>query len=64
MHTESYSKIQMENAVRVVNAIERIPADKQSLFLLAMESMMLGAEMAEQAANAQEQLAAKARQGA
>ncbi len=49
MHNESYSKAQMENAVRVVNAIERIPAGKQSLFLLAMESMMLGAEMAEQA---------------
>lgn len=64
MHTDFYSKSQMENAVRVVNAIERIPADKQSLFLLAMESMMLGAEMAEQAANAQEQLTAKARQGA
>lgn len=58
MHSESYSKSQMENAVRVVNAIERIPTDKQSLFLLAMESMMLGAEMAEQASNAQ------ARQGA
>ena len=43
MYTESYSKIQMENAVRVVTAIERIPANKQSLFLLAMESMMLGA---------------------
>lgn len=49
MHTESYSKAQMENAVRVVNAIERIPTGKQSLFLLAMESMMLGAEVAEQA---------------
>jgi hypothetical protein len=51
MHNESYSKIQMENAVRVVNAIERIPDNKQSLFLLAMESMMLGAEVAEQVAS-------------
>ena len=51
MYTESYSKIQMENAVRVVTAIERIPANKQSLFLLAMESMMLGAEVAEQVAS-------------
>ncbi len=51
MYTESYSKIQMENAVRVVTAIERIPANKQSLFLLAMESMMLGAEVAEQMAS-------------
>ena len=51
MYTESYSKIQMENAVRVVTAIERIPANKQSLFLLAMESMMLGAEVAGQMAS-------------
>lgn len=55
MYNELTCKSQRENAVRVVNAIERIPADKQSLFLLAMESMMLGAEMAEQAANAQAQ---------
>ena len=32
MNNKSYSKPQMENAVRVVNAIERIPANKQSFW--------------------------------
>ncbi len=48
MSNESYSKLQMENAMRVVKAIERIPDNKQSLFLLVMESMMLGVDIVEQ----------------
>lgn len=48
MSKENYTKQQLENAMRVVDAIERVPDDKQSLFLLAMESMMLGAQVAEQ----------------
>lgn len=44
---DTYTPQQMETAARMMNAISKIPAQKQPLFTTMMECMLLGADVAQ-----------------
>ncbi len=47
MKTEKYTPEQMEDAKKLAKALVSVPDDKRPFFALMVESMLIGAELAE-----------------
>lgn len=54
MDNKEYTPKQIENADLLAKAISKIPEDRASLFTMMMNTLLLGAEMAENIGNTNE----------